>query len=259
MVHQEDGQVADHLARRRHFHDVAQRHVDFRIGARDLVPARAQPHGFGLLAQIGVLAAGHLVDIHFGRAGLRAGIERRIVRPHGFPVIGALVERVQVEAGIARRVAERRHDGVQIRLAGGAAHGGDGAVGHMHARFGRFQHRGGIDAAGIVRVEVDRNADFLPQRAHQLLGRVGLAQPGHIFDGEHVRAHALQFARHLHVILRANTCRGAGRGCRRYSRPRLRRSCRSCARPPWGSSCSAASSANRRCGRCRCPARRLRG
>ena len=32
-------------------------------------------------------------------------------------------------------------------------------------------------------------------------GRVRLAQPGHVFDGQHVRAHALQFARHLHVII----------------------------------------------------------
>ncbi len=44
----------------------AQVHVGVR--ARDLVPARAQAHRFGLLLQIGVLAARHLVEIHVRRA-----------------------------------------------------------------------------------------------------------------------------------------------------------------------------------------------
>ena len=83
---------------------------------------------------------------------------------HRFPVIGALVERVEIEPGVARRMRQRRDDGIQIRLAGLPAHGGDGGIGRMHAGVGRFQDRGRIDAAGIVRVEVNRDADLVAQR-----------------------------------------------------------------------------------------------
>ena len=44
VADQEDRHVADHLARRRHFHDVAERHVHVGIRARDLRPARAEAH-----------------------------------------------------------------------------------------------------------------------------------------------------------------------------------------------------------------------
>ena len=45
------------------------------------------------------------------------------------------------------------------------------------------------------------NADLLAQRLHQLVGGVGLAQPGHVLDGQDVRAHALQFLGHAHVVV----------------------------------------------------------
>ena len=45
----------------------------------------------------------------------------------------------------------------------GAAHRSDGAVGDVHAGFGGLQDRGGVEAAGVVRVEVDRDADLLAQ------------------------------------------------------------------------------------------------
>ena len=50
MVGQENREVANRLAGGRDFDDVAQRPVDVRVGAGDLMPARAQPHDFGLFA-----------------------------------------------------------------------------------------------------------------------------------------------------------------------------------------------------------------
>ena len=44
----------------------------------------------------------------------------------------------------------------------------------------------GLHAAGVVRVEVDRNADLLLQRLDQQLGGIGLAQAGHVLDGQDV-------------------------------------------------------------------------
>jgi len=48
-------------------------------------------------------------------------------------------EGVDIELRVARRVAERFDDGIEIRLAGAAAHGGDSSVGDVDSRFGRFQ------------------------------------------------------------------------------------------------------------------------
>ena len=66
VVHQKQRHIADHFTRRRHLHDIAEGHVHLGICARDLAPALAQAHGFGLLLEIGVLAARHLVDVHLG-------------------------------------------------------------------------------------------------------------------------------------------------------------------------------------------------
>ena len=75
VVDQEDRHVADDFAGWRDFDDVAKGHVDFGVGLRNLMPARTKAHGFGLLLEVGVLAAGHLVDVNLGGAGGRAGVE----------------------------------------------------------------------------------------------------------------------------------------------------------------------------------------
>jgi hypothetical protein len=51
------------------------RAFDLAVIAHDLRPARAEAEGVGLLAQVGVLAAGHLVVVNFGAAKFRAGVE----------------------------------------------------------------------------------------------------------------------------------------------------------------------------------------
>src|SRR5216684_5977904 len=100
-------------------------------------------------------------------AGLWTGVERKIVSANGFPIVGALVDSVDIELCVAWRVAERFDDGIEIGLAGAAAHGGNRAVGDVDSGIGRFQNGGRVDAAGVVRVKVDRNADFPAQRADQ--------------------------------------------------------------------------------------------
>ena len=77
MADQENGTVAHYFARRRDFHDVAEREIQFRIGSRDFLPACAEAHGFRLLAQIRVLPAGHFVQVHFGGSRRRRIVEGR--------------------------------------------------------------------------------------------------------------------------------------------------------------------------------------
>ena len=102
----------------RHLDDVAEELVHVGVGARDFGPAmRRAPIAAACSLQVRVLAAGHFVQIHFGAAGLRRSVERRVKLAHLLPVIGELVQRVEVEPGVARRVLQRGDDGVEVRLA----------------------------------------------------------------------------------------------------------------------------------------------
>ncbi len=198
---QEERHVADHLARGRDLHDVAEELVDLGIGARDLGPAVGNAHAGGLFLEVGVLAAGHFVEENLGAAGLRRGVERRVELADFFPVIGEFVERVEVQLGVARRVLERGDDAVEVRLRGAAGHRGDGEIDNVHTRLAGLEDAGRVDAAGVVRVEVDRNADLVLERLDQFLRGERAADAGHVFDREEVRAHLLQLLRELHVVL----------------------------------------------------------
>jgi hypothetical protein len=74
------------------------------------------------------------------------------------------------------------------------------AASTMWPRLRRLQDRCGLHARGVVGVEMDRDPDFLAQRLDQLVGRVGLAQAGHVLDGEDVRARLLQLLGQLDVV-----------------------------------------------------------
>jgi hypothetical protein len=104
MTHKKYRQVADNFARWSYFYDVAERHVDLSVSAGDLRPFVPETHRFGLFLEIGVLAARHFVEIHFGGAGFGAAIERQIVLANDLPIIGALIHAVEVEARVAFRV-----------------------------------------------------------------------------------------------------------------------------------------------------------
>ena len=94
--HEKERHVADDLARWRDFHDVAEKLVDLSVGGFDFAPAMAESHGDGLLAQIRILAAGNLVLVETRGAGFRAGVERRVVGADNFPIVRAVVKRVDV-------------------------------------------------------------------------------------------------------------------------------------------------------------------
>ena len=61
--HHHQRHVADDLRRRRYLDDIAERHVDVRIGARDLVPSAGEPQGRGLLLEVRKLPARHFVQV----------------------------------------------------------------------------------------------------------------------------------------------------------------------------------------------------
>ena len=129
--------VADDLARGRHFDDVAEQLVDVGVHTLDLAPMMAEPHRFGLLLQVGELAARDLVHVDVGRAVARRVVERQVVGANGLPIERVVAERLLVEAGVARSVLRQSGDHrVEVRLRGRAAHRRRGAVDDVGAGLG---------------------------------------------------------------------------------------------------------------------------
>ncbi len=81
-----DRQVAHDLGGGRDLDDVAEHPVDVGVGPGHLAPARLDAERPRLLAQVGVLAAGHLVLVDLGRARAHVALEARVGRAHGLPV-----------------------------------------------------------------------------------------------------------------------------------------------------------------------------
>ena len=197
---EEHGHVTHDLAAGRDLDDVAEEFVDLGVGAGDFTPAACEPHAGGLLLEVGVLAAGHFVQINLGGTCLGRGVERAVIFTHRLPVVGELIQRLKVQPGVARRVLERGHDAVQVRLARAAAHAGECEIHYVHARLGGVEDGSGLHAAGVVRVEVDGQANLLFQRLDQLLRGEGTAQAGHVLDGDHVRAQLFQLLGQSDVV-----------------------------------------------------------
>jgi hypothetical protein len=65
---EEQRHVADDLGAGRDLDDVAEELVHLGVGAGDFRPAVAEAHAGGLLLEVGVLAAGHLVEVDLGGA-----------------------------------------------------------------------------------------------------------------------------------------------------------------------------------------------
>ncbi len=198
---EENREVAHDLARRGDLDDVAKEEIDLAVVADDFGPALAQAQRGGLLAQVGVLAAGHLVAVNLGTAELGRAVEGAVVLAHGLPVDRELVERLLIELRVPRAGAQGVRDGVEVGLGGQAGEGGNGQVHDVGPGFGGLENAGAGDAAAVVRVEVDGDADFLLEGLDQLFGGERVAQTGHVLDREQVGAHLLEFLGQAHVVL----------------------------------------------------------
>ena len=107
----------------------------------------------------------------------------------------------RIEAGVAGPETQRLDDRAQVRLRSEPAHRIQRAVDRIHAGIHCHQHAGRGDAAGVVRVEVHRDADLLLQRLDQRPGRARLAQARHVLDAQYVCARLLEFLRQPYVVL----------------------------------------------------------
>ena len=161
----------------------------------------AEAERLDLRLQVRVLAAGDLVAVDIGDGDLEALVEALVAQAHVGPVIGQLLQALRVKAGVALLTAQGLDDGVHRRLAREVGQRADGGVDHIHAGLGRHEIGRDLVVGGVVRVQVDGDADLLLEGAHELLGGVGLEQAGHVLDGQHVRAAALELLGEVDVVL----------------------------------------------------------
>ena len=92
--------------------------------------------------------------------------------------------------------AQRLDDRAEAGLRGAARQGVHRRVDRVDPGRGGGEDARGGDAAGVVGVEVDRQADLLLQRLDQREGGGGLAEPRHVLDAEDVRAGVAQLLAH---------------------------------------------------------------
>ena len=206
--HQEEGQIADGLARRRHLDDVAEERVDVGIGPADILPAVAKPEGLRLLEEVRELPPWHLVEVEIGVGGLHSAFEGGVVLADGRPVAGQMPQRLGVEAGVERGVTGRLHQRIEIRLARQPGEGRHRRVDNARAVAGCLELAGQRRGGGVVGVEVDRDPNRLTERLDEGRGGVGLAQPGHILDRKHVSAALLELPGELDVVGQGELCPG---------------------------------------------------
>ena len=140
------------------------------------------------------------MKVEIGVGGLHAALEGGVVLADGRPIPGQMPQRLGVEAGVERGVTGRLHQRVEVRLAREAGEGRHGRVDDAHAVAGRLELAGERRGGGVVSVEVDRDPDRLTERLDERRCRVGLAQPRHVLDGEHVGAALLELPGQIDVV-----------------------------------------------------------
>ena len=201
VLHHVQGHVADDFGRRRNLDYIAEHHADPVIHVLDIFPAVQQPQGSGLLLQVGVLPARHLVHIHF-RVGEVFGLIRRfVIGTDGFPVPGEFIQGVYAQLGLTGMSFQGIIQTGGRRLGGPVAHGAHGHVHDIHP---------GVDGPGIgvngvaaafMAVEMDRHRHRILHGADQFIGSLGFQKAGHILDGDDVGPGPFQFLGHIHKIL----------------------------------------------------------
>lgn len=159
-----------------------------------------QAHGPRLLAQVGVLAAGHFMVVDVRRAGADFRLERGVGVAHAFPVVRQGLQLAEIDFWVALAALERRGDPAEVGLRGKAGERIEGAIDRIATGFDGGQHRGGGDAAGVVGVEVQRQADLFLQRLDQGGNRSRLADAGHVLDTDDVGTGFLKLFGEIDVV-----------------------------------------------------------
>ena len=185
--HEVQGQVAHDLRGRGHLHDVAEDVVRRGVHVLDLLELLAEAERDRLLAQVGELPARDLVGVDAAGRRRQPRLERRVDAPRGLPVGLQRADGLQRQPGLPVGVVGRRDQRRERRLRGRAGHRRGGRVDRVHPGVDRGEQGRQLAARGVVRVQVHRQVEPVPQRGHQGPGGRRAQQPGHVLDRQDVR------------------------------------------------------------------------
>ena len=108
---------------------------------------------------------------------------------------------VDVEPGRPVGAVGGRDEGGQAGLARGARHRRAGSVHGIHPGVDGGQQGADLAAGGVVGVQVHREVETLPERAHQGARGRRTQQPGHVLDREDVRTGGHDLLGHPEVVV----------------------------------------------------------
>ena len=114
---------------------------------------------------------------------------------------GGLAHLVEVETRIARRALERGDERLGSRLGGAIGKRGERGVDNVDARHRSHQVDHVARTAGVVRVQMDGDADGLLEALDKGVGVHRQQQVGHVLDAESVRAHLLELLGELDEVI----------------------------------------------------------
>ncbi len=194
---------ADDLGGGRHQRRVAQVLAGLGQVGHDLVDA---VQGVGLpklVHQVGVHAAGDLVQQHAGvDLGHLGGVQEvAVLHRHLLQVLADLDQLGQVHVGLPLGLLHRHHQGLDGRLGGPQGEGGQAGVQHVHARLDGLQVAHGARAGGVVGVELHRDLDGLLDGLDDLVGVVGRDHAGHVLEDEGVGPHLFGLLGEVDVVV----------------------------------------------------------
>ena len=202
VLDHEVGEVADDLGGRSDLDDVTAELVGLLVGLLDLRPLAGETELVGLVHEVGVLTAGHLVGVDIGGAALLAALEGGVDVSDVGPVVVDEVELLLVDVGVERGTLEGGDDGAHGRLGGHAGHGVDGDVDDIGAGLTAGNHGGNTGTGGVVGVDVDGEVGILlADGADEESGGLGGEEASHILDVEDVDAEVDELTDGLEVVV----------------------------------------------------------
>ena len=169
-----------------------------------------------LADQVAQHAAGHLilqgVDVNAEYLRIHQAA-REVFFTDRTEVVGDLQQEFLVDAGVVRRSLEGLHHDFSRRLRGAEGEGAHGGIDDVAARFDRAHVGHGGNAAGIVRMHLQRDLHGLLQSLEEFGRFVRDQQAGHVLDADRIRAHVLHLLRQMAEILdRVRFAEGIGNG-----------------------------------------------
>ena len=153
--------------------------------------------------------------IQIGCRGQHDCLKRLVILPDNFPVPRQRIQVLGLQSRVPIRKPHCLYDRIEIWLRRSTRHRGQSRIGNIESHIAGHQDRCRLNTCRIMRVEMNRDPNFLLQCLHKFGSGRRLAQTRHILNGQQVCPPLLQFPGKTHivfeVILRATRIKNISR------------------------------------------------